>query len=410
MHETRRLKVWIIILICLLVLFGAYIFYLEFDKDANKVVNSNNGAVKDNEKKEQKISWYTPKGTANKISRISKEELNGEVYENELWVYESEDSNYYLCDTKNCSFEELIIGTNLVIIHDGGKVVYNPATNKAFKYEFEEDNAIPIINDENIVAYLVFKNDPEHEWLREYAIFNVSENKYVSDYKFTTYTTNPVMVKDGKIILERDNWEPCVVDIKTAKILKYFEEYTDLSVASYNEDQYYFVASEYDPQGDFPTIDSIYNSDLEYLNIKGETFIDDYGKIFSLENNTIITYDVLGKKVNEIPIAGEVLYCSYHLFTFVKDVDNVVKIIDKNGNVVAKYDSYPFDYIGTDKDHSIYRLNGFSKNNNQEIIIELYLPTSPELEGNDEGTFFKKYTYNTTTGEKNIEQVVIPGW
>lgn len=414
MKENKRLKIWIVVLSCLLVIFGAYLFYLEFNKDVNSKKDSKvNEVEKDkDESNAQKISWYTPTGTANKISRISKKETLDDTPEIELWEYEGKESNYYHCDVKDCYFEELINGTNLAIINDGGKVVYNPAINKAFKYEFEEDNSIPIIDKEKIVAYLVFKIDSDYGWLREYAIYNVKENKYVSDYSFTAYTTDPVMVKDGKVILERNNWEPCVVNVNNGEILKLFEEHNDLWISPYNEDNYYLVASEYDPQGDFPTIDSIYNNKLEYLNITGETYIENNGTIFSLEGNIIKTYNSLGKVKSETKISGEIIFSGYKLFTFVRDVDNYIKVLDNKGNVMAVYDKWPYEYQKVDNVDNIYRLNSVSRNSNQDVIIEIYLPTNEETEYDEthEGYKFKKYTFNTSTYEKNVSEEFLKGW
>lgn len=54
MDENKKLKIWIVILSCLLVLFGCYVFYLEYDRGLNKITveskeeNKENAESKDN--------------------------------------------------------------------------------------------------------------------------------------------------------------------------------------------------------------------------------------------------------------------------------------------------------------------------------------------------------------------------
>lgn len=343
-------------------------------------------------------NWFTPKGNVTTINFYSSGYYDAAVKKGEDESnYVLEDSIYKLKNTYKCTTADCVYFTPL----DGFSVIYDDA--KYYYYDYENNKAKKIslegtFKDINILSYegkiygLVLTNDSNLK-----AFYSYDDEKVTIDYKYDYMETyNRFLLSKGMLIVgytnEFSNYETYIVDYKTGDI-KFDAEGANIGTVNNDNTVYYYK--------NYCETDcmeaKIYNENFKLL-FDGEKYslfdVSTSGNI-AVASDGATSYSIYNKNGTLIKKSKE--YKTVNLivngYIAVVDKDNYLKLIDFDGNVVAKFLELTDDYIF----HSM--ISGWYTENDKNgiyLVVE-----NKTIEYGTKGSGLEYY-YIPTTKEKGV--------
>lgn len=367
--KGKKKLVLIIIFIIALILALLFIYFIN-----NKPAKKKSKIIITTTKKEQR-NWITPSGTAGTID-FYYNELNNYIYGykpedvigKDYLLQNSTKLGTYNCTNANCKVMEEISLSTYKIVYDGQYYYYDIKNNKSKKLNLSYDSAYNemsvINNDDNIIGIYVCKNN------NIFAIYDEQKERFVTDFIYSQVDINPEITNQGYILVTKQSDTSTDKSINNDSILlDYKNNYKPvfevknayLSLISNNDFVYYksYIMAE--------SKAVIYNSKFKKI-LNGDEYnltgISEKGNI-AVSNNGDTTFSVYndnGTLIKKSKVYNNVEVISND-YVVVIDTDNYLKIVDYDGNVVAKFiemtDNYKLHYLlsgwyTTDNKNGIY--------------------------------------------------------
>ncbi len=337
MYEERNNKGLIIIIISVIAVVLLIILLLVFSKKGNTFSDD----------------FITPSKSKYKIL----------IYEDEKEAYfvedESKSKYIYYCNNKNCQGKSIFANAKFAIILDGDNyVIYNYKENKY--------KSLNIKSNENITGFEIgyYNNNVYSVMVSNtydyYKIYSLSENKYISEYKYKDFEYNSISLKDDKLIcitnIDDESAKYEVISLKNGEILFSVEGlYYNNRMYSFGDDNniYYVVTTAYEDKYNYTDeyYDSysykIYDSNFKLLfdtNYNNISLLSDGNIITKLDDTKYTIHDGNGKLIKT---SGEYK----EIISFVKDYiilidyDNSIKLYDYKGNFIVNLAENQLSYV-----------------------------------------------------------------
>lgn len=366
----ERKKIMMITLGTFIMLIGLFTIY----KNEKPKPHKKNNQVT-TVKKEEK--WDVPSGSATLIKIYSS--INNDIVtskEESTDIYEgNSDYKYltsyrcYLSDCKSFGFNN---EKDYIIIRDDGYLIYDYKNNLAKKLNLPnaDYNSVEFLTYEEKDYGLAISNIHE-----KYAFYDLEKQKFTTEFKYTNIFTNEkACLSKGAFIavsLNADVPKYHVVNYNSDKIIRTSDTYIG-SVGNGNNVYYY------------DNYEELNGYDAMFYNDKFSLFLGDKRYLLfgvSKTGNLVVTddninFNIYNKKGVLIKKSKpyKEIFIILNDYVIVKDNDNYLKIIDYDGNVVAK-----FDYLSDDKTLDL-DLSGLKKVDGKKII---YLVVTNTFENKD---------------------------
>lgn len=337
----------------------------------------NNSNKKDNgkdvSKKEEssvKSPWYKPNGDASKIEiyRLKTDNSYVSIKENEDKGFidsKYEYKNTYNCTTLSCNMYQFGINSYKVVVKDDGYVLYDFEKNKAKKLDLPNAlyNDIKILSS-NGKDYGLAVSDINGM----YAFYSFEKKLFTTDFKYSNiYEVETDGLSKGwisAVINTEEMPKYYIVNYKDDSIL--YESGAYIGIIG-NENKTYF----YENYSDLSGVNAIiYNSHFKPL-FGEETYdmfgISESGNIIlkDKDNSTFSMYNDEGKMVKTSKEYKYILMIVKD-YVVVVDGDGILKVVDYDGNIKARFDKLTSDYIFNSE------TSGLSFEND-DVILNIYI-------------------------------------
>lgn len=394
--EKIKRNIFMILIILILIMVCSSFYFINFKTDKNKTSDKTTTL-----NKTKNDDWYTPTGEATKIDFYFNETNNYPVAikdgEENYAVKNSEYKilNTYNCDLSYCKSYGFNSSKKEVIIKDDGYVIYNYDKNKALKLKLPnaEYNSIEFLSYENKNYGLSVSNINNM-----YAFYSFKENRFTTDFMYTNiFTTESAGLVKGNIsasTIENNNYEATkyyIISYETGEIKKESNVYLG-SFGNGNNVYYYENFAKMDG---YDVV--IYNSSFKKVmgEEKYEAFaVTSSGNLIikNKDENTFSIYAKDGKLVKKSKEYKQVGVVSND-YVSVIDTDDYLKIVDVDGNVVAKFIKMNDNYVF----HTM--LSGWYEQNDKNGIYLVVENTDIEYGVTGNGL---KFYYVPKTKEKGV--------
>ncbi len=352
------------------------------DKD-KKSVNSNSYLME---------KWYTPDGSTNKIS-IYKDSSDATflTYENNNDALPLDYSLIasYECENLNCNFYGVYNKKNYVIIHDGYYLVYDYKNNKALKLDLPKEEYYKEIffcgYKDNIYGLAI------SNFNGLFSYYSLNKKEFLTEFKYDYLLSgeNILFKKDRFIAMMSDGNDETyyVIDSNDNNIL--LSSSKKISYFSNKEHVYYINEYVLNDKCSY----EIYNSNFKLL-LDGKRYssfaVSGSGNL-ALKNDdeSFGIYTKTGKLIKVSKRYYKILKV-INDYVIVIDNDGYLKLVNYDGNVVAKYEKMQGSYVFKDE------LSGFDNGLNSVIYLIFEV-------NNDSKTDTLKYYYDTKTKEKGVK-------
>lgn len=328
--------------ISIIIISSIIIMYIVFPKNVSDNNDDDNYDVEEITNTDTK-EWKTPDGTSNSIKFYSSGYYTNSVYQNEDdSFYTKEDSIYtlkatYKCTNYDCHAYSVI--NDFVAIRDGSQYLYyDLSSNKSRVIDITGTfNNISVMNYEDKIYGLVLSNSDGKQ-----GFYSYDEERLTIDYIYSSindYEQYMSILKDGYIIAcnyaeGNDYGTYYVLDYKDGSV-KFKSENASIKVISYENNTYYlknYAINSTDAE--------IYDSNFKKV-LDGRYYqigISNSGNI-AVANSGDKTFSIYNSKGTLIKTSKEYSEVSVIMNDYVAviDTDNYLKLVDFDGNVVAKF-------------------------------------------------------------------------
>lgn len=385
----NKKKILIILgIVITLSLVFSILFFAFNTKNDNKVSNNKK------ENKKVKENWIVPNGKNGKIYIYSNDDIVvgiNDLEEN----YIKTDASYkvvasYDCISPECKSYGSYSNKNYIIIKDNDYYIYDYKKNKAMMLNLPRAyyNTVEFLGYEDKIYGISVSNINEL-----YAYYSIEKKKFVTEFKYNGIDgySNPIFANKKFVsnVLEGETHKYYVVDMNTGNELW---ETSDAIIPFGNKKSiYYAIPSSLE----FYLNAKLYNKDYKLIN---DNLYDSYGVskdgnlAVSNKNNTFGLYNKKGEFIKTSK-AYKQIGNIFNDYVSVVDSDNYLKLIDYDGNVVARF-------VKIEEKYFFHSELSYMKYENGENIIYLCVEnTNVEYGKKGNGLF---YSYNLSTKEKKV--------
>lgn len=399
-EKKKNKKIWVVLIVLLLIVFCFVFLFISMSND-----KKNENKKKENKKTTTKAKnddgWYTPNGTEAKIN-VYISLLDGYpsiIKDDEDSYFKSSNEhkilNSYSCVSKTCKSYGVNQSSDEVIIHDNGYVIYNYNKNKALKLKLPDAlyNSVEFLSYENKNYGLAVSNINNL-----YAFYSFEEEIFTTDFKYTNiFTSEEAGLIEGNIsvaVTPNDNYDASkyyIVSYEDGKVKKESNAY----LGSFGNENHVYYYENFSEMDGYEAI--IYNNSFKTI-LDEELYqlfaVTSSGNLIvkNKEENTFSTYTKDGKLIKKSKEYKEIGVVSNDYISVI-DTDNYLKIVDVDGNVVAKFIKMTDNYIF----HTM--LSGWYKQNGKNGIYLVLENTDIEYGNKGSGL---EYYYIPKTKEKGI--------
>lgn len=374
-------KLMHVILFFIIVITMYMFFYNNPSDDKDKKNVSNNGYLMK--------KWYTPVGSANKINVYKDSSLKPFLtYENNSALpLDYSLISSYECENANCNFYGAYNKKNYVIIHDGYYLIYDYENNKALKLDLpkeEKYKEIFFCGYKNNVYGLAISN-----FNGLFSYYSLNKNKFLTEFKYD------YLLSGESILFKKNRFIAMLNDGKDETYYVMDSNINDALLSSskkisfFNNKEYVYYINEYvlDDKLSY----EIYNSNFKLL-LDGKRYssfaVSSSGNlVLKNDDESFGIYTKTGRLVKVSKRYYKILKV-INDYVIVIDNDGYLKLVNYDGNVVAKYEKINDNYVFKDE------LSGFDS----VLSNVIYLT----FEVNDDKLDLLKYYYDTKTKENGL--------
>ena len=310
-------------------------------------------------------SWYTPTGKAKTLNFYSSSDNSFVLTEDTL---NEKLIGKYQCYSDNCKVYSGSVDTNEVIIYDEDYIIYDCMQEQAKKLHLNEFSSINFL----VYNYKSYFLQVFNEY-GFFAIYSLEKNEFVTDFKYTTLVSkNSISLKYNKLIAKIDD-KNILINLENGEEL--FETTNDFNTVENDKYIYYYEKKE---EGY-----NIYNSNIKMLFELKKDAIFSVSKSGNLviknDDETFSMYNNKGVLIKNSKKYDKVCFLIKDYAVVIDD--NYLKIVNYDGNILAKYDNmsnYSLNYDASgwkniDDKEGIYLVILNEKNEEKEYY---YVPKS----------------------------------
>ena len=374
-----------ILIIIIIFVLGLGLFL--YSNDFNKKDDAKGASGK--EETSLKSLWYKPEGDASKIeiyhlkmdnSYVSIKENEDKSFIDSKYEYK----NTYNCTTLSCSMYQFGTNSSKVVVKDDGYLLYDFDKNKAKKLNLPNAlyNDIKLLSS-NAKDYGLAISDINGM----YAFYSFEKKLFTTDFKYSNiYEVETDGLSKGYIsaVINKDEIPKyCIVNYKNDSTIHESDAY--IGVIG-NENKTYF----YENYSDLSGISAIiYNSNFKPL-FGEETYdmfgISESGNVIlkDKDNSTFSMYTDEGRMVKTSKEYKDILMIVKD-YVVVVDGDDILKVVDYDGNIKARFDKLTSDYMFNSETSGLFFENG-------NVVLNIYIEKKENV--------ITKFYYAPSTKEK----------
>lgn len=407
MEKKKKNKkiIFMILIIFILIMICSSFYFINFKASKNKTINKTTTL-----KKVESDDWYTPTGEASKIDIYFNKTDNYPVaIKDGEENYAAKNPEYkilntYNCDLSYCKSYGFNSSKKEVIIKDDGYVIYNYDKNEVLKLKLPnaEYNSIEFLSYENKNYGLSVSNINNM-----YAFYSFKEDRFTTDFMYTNiFTSESAGLAKGNIsasIVENNNYDAAkyyIVSYESGEIKKESNVY----LGSFGNGKNVYYYENFAEMDGYDAI--IYNG--SFKEVMGEEKYEAFAVttsgnliIKNKDENTFSIYTKDGRLVKKSKEYKQVGVVSND-YVSVIDTDDYLKIVDVDGNVVAKFIKMNDNYVF----HTM--LSGWYEENDKNgiyLVIE-----NTDIEYGTLGSGLEFYYVPETKEKGVIETIGVGGY